>query len=109
MKAVELDLQLRGGAAPADTRLPGAIVCRALPEVPVAHGLPADRAIRHLVAREHHGLLMVAPGLMPLAHQAPRPIRAAQVPGAVDLLVHDAGSPGIAPTNRPPRGAAHRL
>src|SRR5512146_1986148 len=28
---------------------------------------------------------------VPLAHQAPRPIRAAEVPGAMDELVHDAG------------------
>ena len=34
---------------------------------------------------------MAALAAVPLAHQAPRPIRAAEVPGAMDELVHDAG------------------
>ena len=55
-----------------------------------AHGLPARRTRRYLVARKYDARLMAALAAVPLAHQAPRPIRAEEVLRAMDLPVHDA-------------------
>src|SRR5262249_17438244 len=67
------------------------VPAHAHPAVRVAHGLPACRTRRDFVAREDDVRLVSALAAVPLAHQAPRPIRPAQGFGAVDLLVDGAG------------------